>query len=53
MKIYAGKKITNFHNKKMPKEKTPSKCLSIIILGSVIKANTFRRMQICKKKDKN
>ena len=31
--------ITNFHNKKMPKEKAPSKCLSIIMLDSVIKAN--------------
>ena len=31
--------ITNFHNKKMPKEKAPFKCLSIIMLDSVIKAN--------------
>ena len=31
--------ITNFHNKKMPKEKSPCKCLSIIMLDSVIKAN--------------
>ena len=31
--------ITNFHNKKMPKEKVPCKCLSIIMLVSVIKAN--------------
>ena len=30
---------TNFHNKKMPKEKTSCKCLSIIMLDSVIKAN--------------
>ena len=30
--------ITNFHNKKMPKEKAPSKSLSIIMLDSVIKA---------------
>ena len=29
----------NFHNKKMPKEKAPCKCLSIIMLDSVIKAN--------------
>ena len=28
--------ITNFHNKKMSKEKTPCKCLSIIMLDSVI-----------------
>ena len=39
IKIYAGSMITNFHNKKMPKEKTPCKCLSIIMLDSVIKAN--------------
>ena len=31
--------FTNFHNKKMPKEKAPFKCLSIIMLDSVIKAN--------------
>ena len=31
--------ITSFHNKKMPKEKAPCKCLSIIMLDSVIKAN--------------
>ena len=31
--------ITNFHNKKTPKEKSPCKCLSIIMLDSVIKAN--------------
>ena len=31
--------ITNFHNKKIPKEKAPCKYLSIIILDSVIKEN--------------
>ena len=31
--------ITNFHNKKMPKEKTPCQCLSIIMIDSVIKMN--------------
>ena len=31
--------ITNFHNKKMPKENESYKCLSIIKLDSVIKAN--------------
>ena len=31
--------VTNFHNKKMPKEKAPCKCLSIIMLDPVIKAN--------------
>ena len=39
IKIYAGSIITNFHNKKMPKGKTPCKCLSIIMLNSLIKAN--------------
>ena len=39
IKIYANGIITNFHNKKMPKEKTPCKCLSTIIIDSVIKAN--------------
>ena len=31
--------ITNFYNKKMTKVKAPCKCLSIIMLDSVIKAN--------------
>ena len=39
IKIYADSIITNFHNKEMPKEKAPCKCLSIIMLDSVIKAN--------------
>ena len=39
IKTYADSIITNFHNKKMPKEKAPCKCLSIIMLDSVIKAN--------------
>ena len=39
IKTYAGGIITNFHNKKMPKEKAPCKCLSIIMIDSVIKAN--------------
>ena len=39
IKIYAGNMITNFYNKKMPKEKAPCKCLSIIMIDSVIKAN--------------
>ena len=36
IKKYAGIIITNFHNKKMPEEKVPCKCLSIIMLDSVI-----------------
>ena len=39
IKTYAGSIITIFHNKKMPKEKAPCKCLSIIMIDSVIKAN--------------
>ena len=39
IKIYAKNAITNFYNKKMPKEKIPCKCLSIIMIDSVIKAN--------------
>ena len=38
IKIYAGSMTTNFHDKKMPHEKAPCKCLSIIMLDSVIKA---------------
>ena len=39
IKMYAGSLITNLHDKKMPKEKAPCKCLSIIMIDSVIKAN--------------
>ena len=39
IKIYADSMITNFHNRKIAKEKSPCKCLSIIMLDSVIKAN--------------
>ena len=39
IKIYAGSVITNVHGKKIPKEKAPCKCLSIIVLDSVIKSN--------------
>ena len=39
IKTYAGSVITNFHNNKMPKEKAPCQCLSIIMIDSVIKAN--------------
>ena len=38
MKIYGGNVNTNFHGKKMPKEKVPCKSLSIIMLDSVVKA---------------
>ena len=39
MKIYGGSIITKFHNNKMPKEKAPCKCLLIIMIDLVIKAN--------------
>ena len=39
IKTYADSLITNFHNKKMPKEKVPCKCLSIIMLDSVIESD--------------
>ena len=38
-KKYASSMFTNFHNKKMPKQKAPCKCLSIIMLDSIIKTN--------------
>ena len=31
--------IANFHKRNMPREKAPGKCLSVIMLDSVIKAN--------------
>ena len=59
IKIYSGSMITNFQSKKLPKEKVPCRCLSIM-LDSVIKAkkikassNTLGRMQIWTRKDKN
>ena len=39
IKAYEKRIITNFHNKKTPKEKAPCKCLSIPMIDSVIKAN--------------
>ena len=39
IKIYAESIITNFHNKRMPKEKAPYKCLSIIMIDSVVRVN--------------
>ena len=47
IKIYAGSAITNFHNKKVSKEKAPCKCLSIIMLDSVIEANKKHYLQTC------
>ena len=60
IEIYTGSVITNFHDKKMPKEKSPCKCLSIIMLDSVIKVNKkyypqtlLEECKICTRKDKN
>ena len=39
IKTYADSIVTNFHNKKMPKEKALCRCLSMIMIDSVIKAN--------------
>ena len=39
IKTYADIIITNFHNKKMPKEKVTCKCLSVIMLDSVIESD--------------
>ena len=36
---YADSIVTNFHNKKMPKGKVPCRCLSIIMLDSVIESH--------------
>ena len=38
IKTYKDSITTNFHNKKIPKEKVPCKCLSIIVLDSVLYA---------------
>ena len=39
IKRCAGSIITNFHNKKMPKEKVSCKLLSMIVLNSVVKSD--------------
>ena len=39
IKTYTDVIITNFHNKKLPKEKVPCKCLSIVMLDSVIESD--------------
>ena len=38
IKLYADSIVTNFHNKEIPEEKSPCKCLSLIIIDSVIKS---------------
>ena len=39
IKTFKDSIITNFHNKKVPEEKIPYKCSSIIVLDSIIKSN--------------
>ena len=39
IKSYADIIITTFHNKKMPREKVPCKCLSVIMPDSVIESD--------------
>ena len=39
IKMYANSIITNFLNKKISKEKEPCKCLSIIMINSIIRVN--------------
>ena len=45
IKIYGDKVNTNFHSKKIPKEKTASKCLLLIMLDSVVKVMKRYRSQ--------
>ena len=60
IKIDKDKVNTNFQGKKVPKENASYKCVSLIMLDSVIKAsqkasssNTFGRVQVWNKKDQN
>ena len=46
IKTFKNSIITNFHNKKVPEEKIPYKCLSKIVLDSVIKTDTKYYPQI-------
>ena len=39
IKLYGGKINTNFQDKQIPIENKPYKCLSLIILDSIIRAN--------------
>ena len=42
MKTFKDSIITNFHDKKVPKEKIQYKCLSTIVLDSVIKTDNIK-----------
>ena len=39
IKTYSDIIVKNFHNKKIPKENVPCKCLSVIMLDSVIESD--------------
>ena len=45
IKSYLGKMNTNFQGKKTPKENTSYKCLSLIMLHSVIRVNKMHYPQ--------
>ena len=53
IKMYVGSIITNFHNKKIPKENAPSKCLLIVMINSVIRVNKKYYPQTLLEKCKN
>ena len=42
IKTFKDSIITNFHDKKVPKEKIQYKCLSTIVLDSVIKTDNIK-----------
>ena len=59
IKMYEDRVNTNFQGKKAPKENALYKCLSLIMLDSVIRVNkkyypqTLLEVQICNKKEQN
>ena len=46
IKTFKDSIITKFHNKSIPEEKIPHKCLSIIVLDSIIKTDNDYYLQI-------
>ena len=57
IKTFKDSIITNFHNKKVPEEKIPYQCLSIVVLDAIIKSDktdykyfpqTFLEECVCK-----
>ena len=59
IKTFKDSIITNFHNKKVPEQKIPCKCLSIIVLDFIIKTDnkyypqTFQKNAYINNKNKN